>query len=83
MLPQRLRNATYAGTAVMFFTAVNLIKLPPYVMLGSSTRPILNTVAVLLPLAPMAIGLGIWLTRSVRQEPPSCVVPTCSGLGSA
>lgn len=69
MLPQRLSNAVYAGTAVMFFTAVNLIKLPPYFMLGQFNAANLSTVAVLLPLAPIAIGAGIWLTRRVPQEP--------------
>ena len=69
MLPQRLPNAVYAGTAVMFFTVVNLIQLPPYVFLSQLSAGILKTVAVLLPLAPLAMGAEVWPTRRVRQEP--------------
>jgi uncharacterized membrane protein YfcA len=69
MLPQRLPNAVYAGTAVMFFTAVNLIKLPPYILLGQFSPTNLKTIAVLLPLAPLAMLAGVWLTRRVPQEP--------------
>lgn len=69
MLPQRLPNAVYAGTAVMMFTAVNLIKVPPYFLLGQFNPENLKTVAVLLPLAPLAMGAGVWLTRRVPQGP--------------
>ncbi len=69
MLPQRLPNAIYAGTGVMLFTVVNLIKVPPYFFLGQFNSANLKTVAVLLPLAPIAIGVGVWLTRRVSQEP--------------
>ena len=34
LLPQRLPNATYAATAVAFFTVVNLVKVPAYASLG-------------------------------------------------
>ncbi len=69
MLPQRLPNAVYAGTAVMMFTAVNLIKVPPYFLLGQFNPENLKTVAVLLPLAPLTMGAGVWLTRRVPQGP--------------
>ena len=69
MLPQRLPNVTYAGTAVMFFTAVNLIKVPPYFFLGQFNMANLSTVAVLLPLAPITMSVGVWLTRHVPQGP--------------
>ncbi|MCL4765322.1 MAG: sulfite exporter TauE/SafE family protein [Hyphomicrobiaceae bacterium] len=69
MLPQRLPNAVYAGTAVMFFTVVNIIKVPPYLFLGQFNAENLKTVAVLMPIAPLAILAGVWLTRRVPQEP--------------
>lgn len=69
MLPQRLPNAIYAGTAVMFFTAVNLIKVPPYLFLGQFSAANLKAVAILLPLAPVSMLAGVWLTRRVPQEP--------------
>ena len=77
MLPQRLPNAVYAGTAVMFFSAVNLIKVPPYLFLGQFNAENLKTVAVLLPLAPLAMVAGVWLTRRVPQEPFYKIIYAC------
>ncbi|HXF55871.1 MAG TPA: sulfite exporter TauE/SafE family protein [Hyphomicrobiaceae bacterium] len=82
MLPQQLKNAVYAGTSIMLFTAVNLIKVPPYLMLGQYTPETLNTILVLLPLAPAAMLTGIWLTRRVRQEPFYRIAYTCLFLVS-
>ena len=82
MLPQRLRNMVYAGTWIMLFTAVNLVKVPAYMMLGQFTPENLNTAAVLVPLAPLAILAGIWLTRRVRQEPFYRIAYACLFLVS-
>lgn len=67
MLPQRLPNAVYAGTAVMFFTAVNLIKVPPYLFLGQFDATNLKTAAVLALPGMASMAAGIWLTRRVPQ----------------
>lgn len=83
MLPQRLPNAIYAGTGVMLFTIVNLIKVPPYFFLGQFNPGNLTTVAVLLPLAPLAMLLGVWLTRRVPQEPFYKIAYTCLFLISS
>jgi hypothetical protein len=69
LLPQRLSNAAYAGTAVMFFTAVNLLKVPPYFLLGQFNRANVLTSLALLPLAIASMWLGIRLVRTVPQEP--------------
>ncbi len=69
MLPQRLPNALYAGTAVIFFAVVNLVKVIPYAALGQFNAANLSTVAVLIPLAPIAMLAGVWLTRRVPQDP--------------
>lgn len=69
MLPQQLPNAVYAATAVMFFTVVNLVKVVPYFALGQFNAANLATVAVLLPLAPIAMLAGIWATRRIPQQP--------------
>ena len=37
-LPQRLASPVFAGTSVLFFALVNLMKLPPYLLLGQFTR---------------------------------------------
>lgn len=69
MLPQKLPNAQLAATAVVFFTTVNLVKLVPYWALGQFDARNLSTTLVLLPLAPIAMMAGVWLTRRVPQEP--------------
>lgn len=68
MLPQRLPNAIYAGTAVIFFAIVNIVKVLPYAALGQFNATNLSTVAVLLPLAPVSMMAGVWLTRRVPQD---------------
>jgi uncharacterized protein len=65
LLPQRLDKSLLVGTTVIFFTVVNLVKLPPYFHLGLFTRENLLTSLVLLPFAPMGMGLGIWLHNRV------------------
>ncbi|KUO68530.1 MAG: hypothetical protein APF80_07545 [Alphaproteobacteria bacterium BRH_c36] len=69
MLPQRLPNALYAGTGVIFFATVNMVKVIPYAALGQFSAANLSTVAVLMPLAPIAMLAGVWLTRRVPQGP--------------
>ena len=69
ILPQRLPNAIYAGTTIMFFSLVNVLKLPPYFMLGQLTWPNLMTSAVLFPVAWLSTLIGIWLVRRVSPEP--------------
>ncbi|MEQ1611242.1 MAG: sulfite exporter TauE/SafE family protein, partial [Hyphomicrobiaceae bacterium] len=67
MLPQRLANTVYVGTSVMFFTAVNLIKVPPYLFLGQFDAINLKTALVLMIPGMLAMAAGIWLTRRVSQ----------------
>lgn len=83
MLPQRLPNATYVGTSVMFFTAVNLIKVPPYLLLGQFDAANLKTAAALSIPGMAAMAAGIWLTRRIPQEPFYRVVYGCLLLISA
>ena len=69
LLPQRLERRRYAGTMVTYFALVNLIKVPPYFLLGQFSPENLAASAVLLPLAPVAVGTGIFLVRRVPQKP--------------
>lgn len=68
MLPQRLDRKIYAGTAVIFFAAVNFIKIIPYAILGMLAPANLTTSLVLLPLAPIGVALGVWANRKVSNE---------------
>lgn len=66
MLPQRLDPKLLAGTAVIFFTVVNQVKLVPYFMLGQFSGENLWTSAALLPLAVVATLTGVWLVRRIE-----------------
>ena len=69
MLPQRLDKTLYVGTSVVFFWAVNLIKVPPYLALGQFDTTNLTTALVLMPLAPIGIMLGVRLHHVIPEEP--------------
>ena len=65
VMPQNLKPRVFAGTATMFFAAVNLIKLPPYFLLGQFSRDNLTVSLGLVPLAVVSTFAGVWLVRRV------------------
>lgn len=67
LLPLKMQKRQYVGTTVMFFTAVNALKLIPYGQLGQFHAENLLTSAVLLPLAPFGIWLGLWMQGRVTD----------------
>ncbi len=68
LLPQRLEPRLFVGTGVIFFTAVNWIKVIPYAALGQLDTTNLMTSLVLAPLAPLAIFSGAWLVKVVKGD---------------
>lgn len=68
MLPQKLDRKIFAGTAVIYFATVNVIKIIPYGILGMLAVGNLTTSLVLLPLAPLGVALGVWLNKRVSNE---------------
>lgn len=68
LLPQKLDRVVLAGTIVIMFATMNAVKLVPYFFLGQFDRQNLMTSAVLLPLAPIATYVGVWLVRRVSQQ---------------
>ena len=68
VLPQNLKPRVFAGTATMFFAAVNLIKLPPYFLLGQFNRANLAVSAGLIPVAILSTFGGVWLVRRVPPD---------------
>jgi uncharacterized membrane protein YfcA len=68
ILPQRLDKMTLVGTTIMFYTALNWMKLAAYSALGQFTIETLLTSALLLPLAIATNFFGIWLVRRVPHE---------------
>jgi uncharacterized protein len=65
VLPLRLPPIVFTATMAVFFAAVNLSKWIPYAWLGLIDGRNLGTSAALMPLAPLGVWLGIWLTRRI------------------
>lgn len=68
LLPQRLEPRLFVGTSVIFFTAVNWIKVIPYAALGQFNTTNLMTSLVLSPLAPISILAGAWLVKKLSMD---------------
>ncbi len=67
LLPQRLDKKIFVGTTVMYFFAVNYAKLVPYLYLGLFDATNLATSAVLAPLAPVGVWMGLRINRWLSQ----------------
>ncbi len=65
MLPQKLNKMTLVGTTLIFFAALNWMKIAAYSALGQFTLETLATSALLMPLAVATNFFGIWLVRRV------------------
>lgn len=68
LLPLRLHKTVFVASTIIFFAAVNLMKLVPYALLGEFTRLNLATALVLAPLAPLSMYLGVWLHHRIEQR---------------
>jgi uncharacterized protein len=65
VLPLKLQPIRLAGTLAVLFTVINLSKWIPYAWLGLLDTRSLATSLLLVPLAPLGVWLGVWLTRRV------------------
>lgn len=68
LLPLRLEKQAYIGTTIVFFAAVNYIKLIPYSMLGQFNTDLLTTSAALAVLAPVGVLTGAWLQHRINER---------------
>lgn len=68
LLPQRMDKTRFLATAVAFVLFMNYVKIVPYAWIGQFSAGNLLTSAVLLPLAPIGMWLGIWLHRVVPED---------------
>jgi len=68
VIPQRLPRNIFVGTSVMFFAAVNLLKVFPYFMLGQFTARDLTLSSTLAPVAVLSTWLGIYLVRRMSSS---------------
>lgn len=63
LLPQELPRELFVGSMVIFFAALNLLKLIPYAYLGLIRAGDLPTVLLFLPLTFLSVRLGIYLNQ--------------------
>jgi uncharacterized membrane protein YfcA len=68
VLPQRLPKMVYAGTSTIAFAFINLLKLPPYWMLGQVNTASLKTGLALAPAALFGAWLGYRLTKILPEQ---------------
>ena len=68
VMPQYLKPRVFAGTSTMFFAASNLLKVPPYFLLGQFSRENLSLSAGLVPVAILSAFAGVWLVRRVSTD---------------
>ncbi len=68
LLPQHLDKKKFAGTGCAFFWMLNLMKVPPFAMMGRIQPEGLKLGAVLLPVIPLGVALGWWLTHKTEQK---------------
>lgn len=83
MMPLRLDRAVFAATNGVFFAYLNILKLPPYAMLGQLNAVNLGTALLLAPLVPGGVKLGMWLQGKFTNEQfyrfgQACIF--CTGL---
>lgn len=68
LLRRPLNRTEFVATTVVFFTVMNYVKLVPYTWLGQFNNENLLTSLVLAPLAPIGVGIGVWLHRRVSDS---------------
>ncbi|MFC5586291.1 sulfite exporter TauE/SafE family protein [Nitratireductor kimnyeongensis] len=67
-LPLRQDPRVYTGTSVVFFAIVNAVKLIPYFALGQFDRSNLMASLMLIPVAPLATLVGVWLIKRMKPS---------------
>ena len=68
LLRRKLNRTEFVGISVVFFAVANYVKLLPYAWLGQLDISNLSTSLVLSPLAPIGVGIGVWLHKRVSDR---------------
>ena len=68
LLPLRMKKETYVGTRVIFFTFVNLIKLPFYIKLSMVSIETFKQSMMLFPLAIIGIYVGYQILKIINEK---------------
>lgn len=68
LLPQQLEKKKFAATGCAFFWMLNLVKLLPFSLMGRIEAQNLKLGALLLPVIPLGVACGWWLTHKTQQK---------------
>lgn len=82
VLPQKLEKMAYLGTTTIFFTCVNIMKMPAFVLAGQLTWETLMQVLWLVPLALGGAWSGAQISRWLPQKVFFAFVEIALGLVS-
>ena len=63
--PRKLPHQTFVGTSSITFAAINWMKVPSYIALGSMGRAEFVAAGLLMPLAIGSTWAGVWLIRRI------------------
>ena len=64
----RLKKETYVGTRIMFFTGVNMIKLPLYIYLSMVNFGTIYKSIALFPLSLLGIFIGYQMLKILEED---------------
>lgn len=68
LLPLRLKKEIYVGTRIIFFTCINLVKLPFYLYLSMVNTSSFTQSLILLPLSVFGIFVGYKLLKIIKES---------------
>ena len=68
LLPLRLKKEIYVGTRIIFFTCINLVKLPFYLYLSMVNTSSFTQSLILLPLSVFGIFVGYKLLKVIEES---------------
>lgn len=67
LLPLKLHKSVYVATTIVFFTAVNLIKVVPYVGMNLFSKESLLISLCLIPIGAIGVKVGVFLHNKVNE----------------
>jgi len=68
MLPLRMKKEIYVGTRIIFFTFINLIKLPLYINLSMTNFGTFKQSLILFPIAFVGILIGYQIIKIINEK---------------
>lgn len=82
VLPQKLDKMVYLGTTTILFTAINLMKVPPYILADQITWQSFQKAFWLAPFALLGAWSGAMVIRSISEKTFYLIVEIALGVVS-